>query len=147
MRRGRFLLHRILLPALNSQDDDKSYDMRYALRDIVEKYEIKIQKESLSSSANKNQQKVQKKNTEIRVEDITNFKVLSASKALLVAYKEWGGKHYFAVHPKGNGVVVHPKLTEGIPRGTYVNSYVESCTHLGYGREKKPRPKRSDGKR
>ena len=72
----------------------------------------------------KTSKKYKKKNTKIRVQDITNFKILSASKALLVAYKEWGGKHYFAVHPKGNGVIVHPKLTEGIPRGTYVNSYV-----------------------
>ena len=28
------------------------------------------------------------------------------------------------VHPKGNGVIVHPNLKEGIKRGTYVNSYV-----------------------
>ena len=52
---------RILLPSLNSQDDDKSYDMRYALRDIVEKYEMEIQKESLSSSAYKKTSKKYKK--------------------------------------------------------------------------------------
>ena len=72
---------------LNSQDDDKSYDMRYALRDIVENMRLRFKRSHCRHQTN--QQKY-KKNTEIRVEDITNFKVLRASKALLVAYKEGG---------------------------------------------------------
>ena len=84
-----------------------------------------MQKGSSSITKSKKYISVRSKRKKVfGVKDISNVKILTAVKALYEAYREWGGRHYFMVHPKGNGVIVHPNLKEGIKRGTYVNSYV-----------------------
>ena len=126
---------RILLPALNAQEDKASHDMRNALKDLLAQYSPASGLSPTDPGTAVTAQNPLPSRRSLMVPpslvaDATNpaaevsaEKVLAAAKGLLHAYTEWDGTHYFTVHPKGNGVIVHPE-GQHIRRGDYVNSYV-----------------------
>ena len=84
---------RILLPALNAQEDDISYDIRHALRGLRGKYETickketEMQKGSSSITKSKKYISVRSKRKKVfGVKDISNVKILYIYLALIKGY-------------------------------------------------------------
>ena len=113
----RAYFNRLLLPALNNQEDNTAHNMIHALTDILNDARSKMPKTQSSNCA------PNLISSRARTGEANKWmRIATCTQAALEAYDNWGD-HNFAVHPKGCGVLADPN-GQGIRRGEYINSYV-----------------------
>eukprot|EP00946_MAST-07B_sp_MAST-7B-sp1_P003777 g3777.t1 len=113
----RAYFNKLLLPALNNQEDNAAHNMIHALTDVLRGALSKVPK---TQSSNGDPKSIANR---VRTGEANKWlRIATCTKAALEAYDIWGD-HNFAVHPKGCGVLADPN-GQGIRRGEYINSYV-----------------------